>query len=54
MFLHEDDRQFLFDQNNLIQIHADSLHYAAGGLFRAGLIVVQKCVEHHLQCRLTN
>jgi len=32
-------------------LHADSLHYAAGGLFRAGNIMLQKLIEHDHICR---
>lgn len=37
--------------NQRVGIHFDSLHYCSGGLFRAGLLLLQRIVEHIHDCR---
>ena len=33
------------------QVHADALHYCAGGVPRALLMPLSDIIEHHLNCR---
>ena len=33
------------------QIHADALHYCAGGMTRALLLPLSDIIEHHINCR---
>jgi hypothetical protein len=33
-----------------IEVHSDSLHYCAGGLFRAGNLLLSDLIEHRRKC----
>lgn len=46
MLRYENDRIKVYNHTDRVNIHADSLHYCAGGLFRSSNIVLQKIIQH--------
>lgn len=45
-----DPKDFRPNEFRRTRLHADSLHYCAGGLFRAGNILLHKLIEHRQRC----